>query len=70
MKRVSHGEITQNTLRSDKGSLKVFESFLTDIKVTYLNKFEDSEYFSESSSRTFITMGWTSLGLVTVHLYS
>ena len=40
-KRVSHGEITQNTLRSDKGSLKVFQSFLTDSKVTYLNEFED-----------------------------
>ena len=40
-KRVSHGEITQNTLRSDKGSLKVFQSFLTVMKVTYLNEFED-----------------------------
>ena len=40
-KRVSHGEITQNTLRSDKGSLKVFQSFLTNTNVTYLNEFED-----------------------------
>jgi len=42
-KRLSHGEITSNTIRSDKGSLKVFLSFLTSEKITYLNEFEDTD---------------------------
>ncbi len=40
-KRCDQGEITKNTLRSDKGSLKVFQTFLTTFGVTYLNEFED-----------------------------
>ena len=39
----SHGDITQNTLRSDKGSLKVFLGFLTTRGVTYLNEFSDED---------------------------
>jgi len=46
-KRVSIGEITKNTLRSDKGSLRVFMSFLEDQGVTYLNEFEDSDRSQE-----------------------
>lgn len=46
-KRVSHGEITKNTLRSDKGSLRVFMSFLGDQGVTYLNEFEDRDRSQE-----------------------
>ena len=39
----SHGDITQNTLRSDKGSLKVFLGFLKTRGVTYLNEFSDED---------------------------
>jgi integrase/recombinase XerD len=39
----SHGDITQNTLRSDKGSLKVFLGFLKTCGVTYLNEFSDED---------------------------
>lgn len=43
IRRLSHGEITTNTLRSDKGSLKVFIAFLKEQKIAYLNEFEDSD---------------------------
>jgi len=39
----SHGDITQNTLRSDKGSLKVFLGFLKTRGITYLNEFSDED---------------------------
>lgn len=42
-KKLTHGEITSNTLRSDKGSLRVFLSFLKDQKINYLNEFENTD---------------------------
>jgi len=40
---VERGELTQNTLRADDGSLKVFTSFFEDEGYKYLNEFEDRD---------------------------
>lgn len=40
--RCDHGELTENTLRSDTGSLKIFSAFF-ELNYKYLNEFEDRD---------------------------